>query len=226
MNEFEFVAEVRGDHGKGAMRRLRRAGKVPAVIYGAGKEPVSLLLDANDIKKRMAHEAIASHILTVKVNGSGEQAVLKDIQRDPASELVLHMDLLRINAEEKLTLNVPLHFANEDSCPGKKAGGIVSHLVVDVEVSCLPRDLPEFVEVDLSDLELDQSKHLSDIVMPAGVDLVALSHGDDDTYDQAIVIVQPPRIEVEETAEEEGEGVETPAGEEAAGSAPEGDQSE
>lgn len=213
MNDFEFIAQMRSEKGTGAMRRMRRTGKVPAVLFGAGKDSMMLMLETKDVTKKLENEAIASHILTVKVNGSDEQAVLKNLQRDPTNSKVLHLDLQRVSATEKLTINVPLHFINEEQCPGQRAGGVVSHLMIDVEISCLPKDLPEFIEVDIGEMELDASIHLSEIVVPEGVELTAFLHGDDDAaHDQTVVSVALPRI-VEEEEEIEGEleeGAEVP----------------
>lgn len=204
--EFVIEAKRRDDMGKGASRRLRREGLVPAIIYGAAKEPVALTLEHNDLEKHLEHEAFFSHILSVKVDGKDEQAVLKDLQRHPAKPLILHVDFLRVSGKEKLRMHVPLHFVNEETSPAVKQGGLVTHNMTDVEISCLPKNLPEFVEVDLSALELNQSLHLSDIKLPAGVELVELMHGAD--HDLPVVSVHLPRGAAAEEEESEEGGAE------------------
>ena len=159
----------------------------------------------------LENEAFYSHILTLKVGNEEEQVILKDLQRHPAKPRIMHADFMRVNAKEKLHLHVPLHFINEDKCPGVKAGGLVTHSITEVEIACLPQDLPEYLEVDLSNLELDGSLHLSDITLPSGVEVVELSHGED--HDQAIAAVHMPRG-AKESDEEEGAAEE--GGEEAA----------
>ena len=181
---FSVEAETRTDLGKGASRRLRHTEKFPAVVYGAGKDPVSLTIDHKKFLHSLENEAFYSHILTLVVDGKDEQVVLKDLQRHPARIAVMHADFLRVSANEKLHMNVPLHFINADECPGTKEGGLVTHSISEVEVACLPKDLPEFLEVDCSTLELDHSLHMSDITAPAGVEIVELSHGAD--HDQPI----------------------------------------
>ena len=181
---FSVEAETRTDLGKGASRRLRHTEKFPAVVYGAGKDPVSLTIDHKKFLHSLENEAFYSHILTLVIDGKDEQVVLKDLQRHPAKIAVMHADFLRVSANEKLHMNVPLHFINADECPGTKEGGLVTHSISEVEVACLPKDLPEFLEVDCSTLELDHSLHMSDITVPAGVEIVELSHGAD--HDQPI----------------------------------------
>ncbi len=194
---FELAADVRSDLGKGASRRLRHTNKVPAVLYGAHKEPAYLLLNHDDVVKRLEHESFYSHILTLKVNGKSERAVLKDLQRHPSKPRVMHMDFQRVSETEKLRMHVPLHFINADTAPGvKQSGGIVSHVLIDVEIICLPKDLPEFVEVDLAHLELGHAVHLSDLKLPAGVQLTALLHDDD----QPVASIHLPRAAIEESA--------------------------
>jgi len=214
-NLFEVQAELRSDEGKGASRRLRHAGKVPAIVYGADEAPVSIALDHNQFLRHLAEEAFYAHILTLNVDGKKSQVVLKDLQRHPASDVkIMHADFLRVDAKHAMTMVVPLHFTGEDVAPGVKSGGIVSHLMSDVEVSCLPQDLPEYIEVDISKLELDGSIHLSELALPKGVTLTALSHsqeehleeGERSAYDQAVVNIHTPRGAVEaDEAEAEGE---------------------
>lgn len=179
MENFEINAELRTDIGKGASRRLRHAGLIPAIIYGAGKDPVSLTLSHNEISKNLAHESFYSNILTVNIDGKSEKAVLKDLQRHPYKPSILHLDLQRVSETEKIHLRVPLHFINEDNCIGvKQGGGKISRQMAEVEISCLPKDLPEFIEVDLADVTTGSILHLSDLVVSEDVELAALAHGD------------------------------------------------
>jgi len=195
---FELNAEPRTDMGKGASRRLRRDGKVPAIIYGGDKEPEALSLSHNELQRNLEHEAFYSHILTVKSGGTETSAILRDLQRHPSKPVILHADLQRVSATETLRTHVPLHFMGEDVAPGVKAGGLVSHEVTDVEVECLPKDLPEFIEVDVSGMEIGDSIHLSGLVMPAGVVLVELERGED--HDLGVVTIHAKRGGGEEEA--------------------------
>lgn len=181
MSEFALNAEARSDLGKGASRRLRRnANLVPAVIYGGEKAPVSVSLLAKDLAKLLENEAAFSHVIALNVAGATESVLIKALQRHPAKGFVLHADFQRVVAGQKLTAHVPLHFINEATSVGvKQGGGEVSHTISEVEVSCLPKDLPEFIEVDLAQVEVGQTVHLSDIKAPKGVELVALAHGND-----------------------------------------------
>ena len=210
MNEFEVVAEARTALGTGASRRLRRMGRIPAILYGGGKDSMPLTLEESRIRKQIENEAFASHILTVKVEDEVSQAVLKSVHRDPASERVIHMDFQRISAGSEIHMHVPLHFVDEEDCPGKRAGGIVTRLLVEVEVGCLPKDLPEYIEVDMSALDVGDSVHLSELALPDGVHVMALAHNPDN--DQPVVSVQhPQKLEVDPETEEEGLEVEMPA---------------
>ena len=175
---FELDAQKRDDQGKGASRRLRHADSIPAVIYGAGKPAQSITLNHNKVILALEHEAFYSHILTIKIDGKAEQAILKAVQRHPYKPKVQHLDFLRVDANEKLHTKVSLHFVNEASSPAGKASALVHHDLTEVEITCLPKDLPEFIEVDLGNLVVNQIVHLSDIKLPAGVSLVALQHGD------------------------------------------------
>ena len=179
--EFTLNAEARSDLGKGASRRLRRlASQVPAVIYGGDKAPVSISLLAKEVAKLLENEAAYSHVIALTVAGAVETVVIKALQRHPAKGHVLHADFVRVVAGQKLTAHVPLHFLNQESSVGvKQQGGEVSHSAADVEVSCLPKDLPEFINVDMANVEVGQILHMSDLVLPAGVELVALAHGKD-----------------------------------------------
>ncbi|GGJ93010.1 50S ribosomal protein L25/general stress protein Ctc [Pseudomonas matsuisoli] len=202
-NEFNLNAEARSDLGKGASRRLRRnAALVPAVIYGGDKAPVSISLVAKDFAKLLENEAAFSHVLNLSVDGKAENVLIKALQRHPAKGFVLHADFVRVVAGQKLTAHVPLHFINEGTAVGvKQSGGEILHSLSEVEVSCLPKDLPEFIEVDFAKVELDQTVHLSDIKLPKGVELVALAHGSD----LPVASIHMPRIRVEDESSE-GEG--------------------
>ena len=181
MTNFALNAEVRSDLGKGASRRLRRnESLVPAVIYGGEKPAQSISLLAKDLAKLLENEAAFSHVLTLNVAGTNESVVIKALQRHPAKGFVLHADFVRVVAGQKLSAHVPLHFINEATSVGvKQQGGEVSHTISEVEVSCQPQDLPEFIEVDLAKVEVGQIVHLSDTKLPKGVELVALAHGND-----------------------------------------------
>jgi large subunit ribosomal protein L25 len=205
--KFELEAEVRHDIGKGASRRLRHASKVPAVVYGAGQKPVSLTLDHNKVLHALSHEAFYSHILTLKVDKKNEQVILKDIQRDPAHPRVNHIDFQRVRADQKLHMHVPLHFIGDDKALGLNEGGVVYHAILDVEVSCLPANLPEFLEIDTSMMKLDETLHLSDIKLPKGVELVALSHGVEG-HDLPVVSIHKPRMIEDEVAIEDADEAE------------------
>jgi large subunit ribosomal protein L25 len=174
---FELVAEFRDVEGKGASRRLRRENKVPAILYGGHREPRALALDHTKLLVMLDNERFYSTILNLKVGDVSQAAVLKDVQRHPAKNAVLHVDLQRVLENEKIRITIPLHFKGEAAAPGVKAGGIVSHLRNDVEVSCLPKDLPEFIDVDLSGVEMNQMVYLADLVVPEGVEIPELTHG-------------------------------------------------
>lgn len=197
---FELNAEPRTDTGKGASRRLRHAGKVPAIMYGSKKDPESLTLSHHEIIRNLEHEAFYSHILTVKVGSDETQAVLRDLQRHPSKPFILHMDLQRVSATETLKMLVPVHLTGEEEAVGVKAGGLVSHDSTEVLIECLPKDLPEFIEVDISALDIGDSLHLSDLKLSDGVALVELARGEG--HDQSVVSIHVKRVveEVEEVA--------------------------
>ncbi len=204
--EFDLIAEIREDQGKGASRRLRHEGKVPAIIYGAGRPPRALTFDHNKVLRQLESESFYSSVLNIKVGEKSQAAILKDLQRHPAKNVIMHMDFQRIVEDEAIRMNVPLHFIGEDVAPGVKlGGGSVSHLMSDVEVVCLPKHLPEFLEVDVSNLELDQMVHLSEIKLPEGVEIPQLAQGSE--YDQAVVsihVIKVRAVEEEEAPVEEG----------------------
>lgn len=178
---FELTAEIRTQPGKGASRRLRRlAEKVPAIVYGAGKASQPITLSHHQMKNALKNEAFYSHILTLNIDGTQEKVVLKDLQRHPYKPQILHADFLRISATEKLYMNVPIHFLNEETAHGVKIdGGIISRLMAELEIRCFPGDLPEYIDIDLANLKIDESIHLSEIKLPKGVELVALLHNND-----------------------------------------------
>jgi large subunit ribosomal protein L25 len=178
-NVFEFVADSRVCSGKSAARRARRAGTVPAVIYGGHSEPQMLVLNHNEVIKHLEHEAVYSHVLDVTIDGKTEKAILKGVQRNPARVQIQHLDFLRVNMSEVVKVHVPLHFTNEHTSVGGKKGGIAAHSMVDVEISCLPMFLPEYIEVNLTDLDIGATLHLSDLVLPTGVEIIALAQGAD-----------------------------------------------
>ena len=203
----ELTAELRDDQGKGASRRLRREGKVPAVLYGGRQDSRAIALDHDTLIHQLDNEAFYSSILTIKVGDIEQQAILKDLQRHPAKRRILHADFQRILAGEKITISVPLHFINEAGAPGVKEGGIVSHMMNEVEISCLPKNLPEFIDVDVAEVELDGSLMLTDIVVPEGVEIVDISGGRDNN--RPILAIHRPAKEEEEVTE----GEEVPEGE-------------
>lgn len=204
--EFDLIAEYRLDQGKGASRRLRIEGKVPAIIYGGGRPPRALSFDHNKLLREMETESFYSSVLTVKVGDKSQAAIVKDVQRHPSKPKILHIDLQRIVDDEEIRMNVPLHIVGEDKAPGVKAGGSIYKLITEVEVTCLPKFLPEYFTIDVSAMEIDEMLHLTDIKLPEGVSIVELSHGDD--RDQAIV-----SLNVAKTAavEDDADGEETSA---------------
>jgi large subunit ribosomal protein L25 len=191
---FELGAEFRDDQGKGASRRLRRSGKVPAILYGGHRDPKGLALDHQKLLTLLDNERFYSTILSVKVGDQSQAVILKDVQRHPARHAVVHVDLQRVVENEKIRIRIPIHFKGESIAIGVKTqGGIVSHQKTDLDVVCLPKDLPEFIEIDVSGLALNQSLHLSDLKVPEGVQLWELAHGRDST----VVSVHLPRAEEE-----------------------------
>ncbi|MDA0795635.1 MAG: 50S ribosomal protein L25/general stress protein Ctc [Proteobacteria bacterium] len=191
--DFTLHAKGREDTGKGASRRLRRlAGEIPAIVYGGKKDPVMLTLLHKDVAKALENEAFYSHIVSLDVDGSSEDVILKDVQRHPAKKLILHLDFLRVSKTTKLHTKVPLHFINEDVSVGvKTGGGIIAHTMTELDIMCLPKDLPEYIEVDMSDVELGQIVHISNIKLPKGVESVALSHGSD--HDLSVATINKPK---------------------------------
>jgi len=201
---FNLDAQVRTDLGKGASRRLRHAEKVPAILYGGEEAPVALTLEHNKVIQAQEFEAFYSHILTLNIEGKEVQALVKDMQRHPFKPKVTHIDFQRVIAGEKVHTNVPLHFINEDQSPAIKAGGLAEHHVNEIEITCLPKDLPEFIEVDVAGLETGQTLHLSDITLPAGVSSVELAK-DDATHDLAVITIKKAKKAASDDADGEGE---------------------
>lgn len=197
--KFELEASVRENIGRGASRRLRQSDQIPAVVYGAGEDAISLALDHNKTIHALSNEAFYSHILTLKVGKKSEKVILKDMQRHPTKPRITHIDFLRVRADQKLQMHVPIHFIGEDKAPGLDEGGVFQHLLNDIEVSCLPGDLPEFIEVDVSNLALNQTLHLSDLTLPKGVELAVEGH------DTPVISIHVPRVIEEEPAPAETE---------------------
>jgi len=210
--DFTIHAKGREDTGKGASRRLRRlAGEVPAIVYGGKKAPAQISLSQKDITKALENEAFYSHIISLEVDGKSEDVIIKDLQRHPAKAQVLHMDFFRVSKTTKLQTRAPLHFINEEECVGVKlGGGLIARSMTDIEISCLPKDLPEYIEVDMAEVELGGTVHLSDIKLPKGVESVALSHGDD--HDLPVAAVNKPK-EVEEISDAAPETPDAPESE-------------
>jgi large subunit ribosomal protein L25 len=194
---FELTAEFRNAEGKGASRRLRKLGKVPAVLYGGHTEAANLTLDHQRLMLALDNERFFSTIIAIKIDGKPQAAILKDLQRHPAKNQVLHVDLQRVLENERIRMTIPLHFKGAAGSPGVKTqGGVVSHLLNDLEISCLPKDLPEFLEVDMSTMSINDMKRLSDIPLPTGVEIVLLAHG----RDEAVASIHHPRAEEVEAA--------------------------
>jgi large subunit ribosomal protein L25 len=210
--DFTIHAKGREDTGKGASRRLRRlAGEVPAIVYGGKKAPAQISLSQKDITKALENEAFYSHIISLEVDGKSEDVIIKDLQRHPAKAYVMHMDFFRVSKTTKLQTRAPLHFINEEECVGVKlGGGLIAHSMTDLEISCLPKDLPEYIEVDMAEVELGDTVHISDIKLPKGVESVALSHGED--HDLPVAAVNKPKA-VEEISDEAPETPDAPESE-------------
>lgn len=197
---FELNCTVRTDLGKGASRRLRHANKVPAIIYGEGKEPVSLTLEHKNVFRAQQEEAFYSHVLTINVDGKPVECLLKDMQRHPYKQVVMHLDFLRINAKNAVQVNAPIHFLNEEEA--EKLGGTMAHHMNEIAITCLPADIPEYIEIDVANLEIGQTLHLSDITLPKGVTSDELAKGED--HDQAVATLNADKVvsEDDEAADE------------------------
>ena len=193
MSDFDLTAESRSDRGKGASRRLRReSGMVPGILYGASKNPVAISIAHKDLFKACENEAFFSHILDITLEGKTQKAILKDLQRHPSKSLILHADFMRVEMDQVITVEVPLRFVNEESCVGvKQGGGNISRNMASLEVSCLPGDLPEYIEVDIESDVVGESIHMSQLVLPETLVVPALQQGSD--YDQVVVSVNAPK---------------------------------
>ena len=212
---FKIEASVRDDLGKGASRRLRREGNIPAIVYGGKKPPVSLTINHNELLKHLDHEAFFSHILELNVDGETDEVVLRDLHRHPyKNTVVLHADFQRITRGQKMRMHVPLHFENREESKGAKAGGVISVIHNEIEIECLPRQLPEYLTIDLADLDVNEAVHLSEIKLPEGISIPELALGEE--HDVAVVAIHPPKVEKEPTEEEEAAGGEEEKGEEEA----------
>ena len=198
---FELSAEPRNDQGKGASRRLRHSGKVPAILYGAHIEPARLALEHHKLLALVSDEKFYSSIISVTVGTEKQPVIVKDVQMHPALNAIVHVDLQRVLENEKIRLHVPIHFKGEAAAPGVKTqGGVVSHHMADMEVVCLPKDLPEHIELDISGMNLNDSLYLNQVQVPAGVTISALAHG----ANPPVVSIHAPRVaEPEPTAEAE-----------------------
>jgi large subunit ribosomal protein L25 len=198
-------ATLREDMGKGASRRLRHAKQLPAIVYGSGKDPVSITLQQKDVQHELPNEQFYSQVLSLVIDGAAEDVLLRDIQHHPYRQEVMHMDFIRIDQNQAVHVHSPLHFVGEDVSPGVKTeGGVVSHVMNEVELECLPKDIPEFIEVDLSEMHVGDIIHLSDLKLPEGASVVALKHGEE--YDSTVVSMHVRKGGAEEAAEEEAAG--------------------
>jgi len=215
MVDFVLNAKARSDIGKGASRRLRRLeNQVPAIIYGLDKTPENISLASNELSHALENEAFYSHIIELDVDSKKQNVILKDVQRHPAKIEILHVDFLRVDLTQKLTIRVPLHFINEEECHGvKMEGGQISHSTNELEVECLPGDIPEYIEVDMAAITLGQTLHISDVSLPEGVTSVALSHGED--HDLPVAAVNKSKAVEEESVDDATEAADD-AGEEEA----------
>ena len=202
MSEHTIKATGRNVEGKGASRRLRHSASIPAIVYGGKSAPKPIQLDHEKIWQASQHEWFYASILSLDIDGKVESVLLRDMQRHPFKQIILHLDFLRVTANQTIRVAVPLHFLNQDTSPaGKAADVVVTHELNEVQVSCLPKDLPEFIEIDLADLALGDMIHLSEVKLPAGVEIPELKLGKE--HDVAVVIARHGRVEIEEVAAEE-----------------------
>jgi large subunit ribosomal protein L25 len=224
MSDFTLNASVRNDLGKGASRRLRRANEqVPAIIYGGEQAPQPISVEKTSFYKALESESFFSSVITVELEGQTQQVVVRDLQRHPFKPLITHADFLRIDASHEITLRVPLHVVGEEECKAiKEEDGELHILSNEIVVSCLPKDLPDFLEVDISSLELGSTLHLSDLKVPAGVTLVDLSHGEE--HDNAVLSVTKSKVRPEGEEAEGEEEEPTRRGEEASGEEESGEE--
>ena len=219
---YELNATLRGDKGKGASRRLRHANTLPAIVYGGGKDPVSITLLQKDVQHKLPDESFYSQVLSLSIEGKTEDVLLRDIQHHPYKMDVMHMDFIRVDANKVVHVFSQLHFSGEDVSPGAKTeDGVVNHVITEVELECLPKDIPDFIAVDLSEMHVGDVVHLSDLKLPAGVEILALKQGEE--HDTAVVGMHVRKViaEVEEGAPEAPDAPESETG-----SSDEGDDSE
>lgn len=210
-SNYELSTQSRDSFGTGASRRQRRENLVPAVVYGAGKDNESVMLDHDQVMHSLEKEAFHSAIIDLKTDKGSQQVILREVQMHPHRQLVMHLDFQRVRASEKLHMKVPLHFEGSDVAPGVKTdGGILSHPITELDITCLPRDLPEFIAVDVSELNLNESLHLSNIKMPEGVELTATAFPEGE--DPTIATISPPKVVEEEVVEEVEEAADQEAG--------------
>ena len=211
----QMNAEQRSDSGKGASRRLRKEGLVPAIVYGGEKEPAMISLKHNELIHELENEATYTQIIDLSFGGNTEKVILRDLQRHPFKNKVMHADFYRVNMKQTLNVNIPIHVINDDICVGvKMEGGMLTSLLNEIEVVCLPKDLPEYIEVDAENIHLGETLHLSEIKMPEGVESAALQYGED--HDTGVLSVVKTRATSEEV-EEEAEGEAPEAAEEESG---------
>ena len=205
--EFELVARLRARTGTGLVRRLRKEGDVPAVLYGGGKDNLSIAVNHDVLFHSLEKEEFHSQIITINTDGNKEHAILRDVQRHPHRVQILHADFQRVDQKKPIHISLPVHFLGEEDCAGvKQDGGMISHLMNEVEVTCLPKDLPEAIELDVTNLRLGDSLHLSDIQLPDGVQITAFTHGDIHEHDNAVVAVQATRVDRSASEEAESSG--------------------
>ncbi len=222
-DQFELTARIRARSGTALVRRLRREGDVPAVLYGGGKENLSIAIKHDVLFHSLEKEEFHSAIIIINTDGNREQAILRDVVRHPHRAAILHADFQRVDEDKVLTMTLPIHFIGEQDCVGvKTTGGIISHLMTEVEISCLPADLPESLQLDVSALDLNESLHLSDIELPEGVHITTLMHDENNEHDHAVVAILPPKVsaveeETVESADAEKEDATTPEGDDEAG---------
>ena len=211
--KIEINAKERKSKGTGASRRLRHIGTTPGILYGGEKDSISLEIDSKELFMQFRHEAFHASILSLNLEGKKESVILRDFQMHPVRNNIQHIDFQRINENEKISVKVPFHFVNEDTAPGVKIeGGLVSHIMTEIDISCLPKDLPQYIEVDLGELAMGESIHLSEVTVPEGVELTSLT----EENDPAITSISKPKVVVEEEIVseaseegEEGEGVDS-----------------
>lgn len=194
--EIELIARVRARTGTGLVRRLRKEGDVPAILYGGNKDNLSIAINHDILFHSLEHEDFSSQVITINTDGHREKAILRDVQRHPHKVKILHADFMRVDENKPISMSLPIHFIGEEDCAGvKMGGGMISHLMNEVEITCLPNDLPETIELDVTELKLGESLHLSDIELPQGVVFTAFTHGDEHEHDNAVVAVQATRVD-------------------------------